>query len=303
MASFEKALADAVVIDFKKQIFMAKADKIEKELNKADIDILSIKINLLPEKARLCLLGKYFFKLNPKVLSDVYEIDNAAGYTSYYLDLLSDILGLSSGAQIASKSMEKACAKAIENSYISKEENSSFTIVYLRHRKIRRIARIVAIAALLAALMAATAIGVNSEFKDYVVNWFADRHTEYTDFKAESEYTGTESTLQSIKVNYVPEGYELYKTVSIPCEKVFLYTTANSDHMLIISLTINGHRTGIDTEDAKMERVKTSKYYGWFFVKDTDSNFVYESNGFTVFIHGPINQQEIFKIADLIEYP
>ena len=297
MASFEKALADAVVIDFKKQISMAKADKIEKELNRTDIYILSIKINLLPEKARLCLLGKYFFKLNPKVLSDVYGIDNAAGYTSYYLDLLSDILGLSSGAQIASKSMEKACAKAIENSYISKEENSSFTIVYLRHRKIRRIARIVAIAALLAALMAATAIGVNSEFKDYVVNWFADRYPEYTDFKATTNIDVSPEQLAKIHPTYLPKGFTPLDKAVLDTMSAYTYSNGG-EYVVAVSITKDGVSQGVDTENADMERVTLGKYYGWLLKKNGNLTFIYECNGVTIAIFGPIDEKEVQKIAE-----
>lgn len=243
----------------------------------------------LPQSGQEILLGTYAFDFTAENIEILYSISKVNLRRIFFENILSARIGLCTNECISQSSMHKACKKAMKA--IANEDNykNKGTIV------IRTFAKAVAAIIVIGILSFSTAMAVNADFRETVSKWFIETFTEYSIFRFNGNDT-TSSDLHDYKITYIPSGFTY-----LDCEELdgMIFYTYEDDDEDYISIDIQPPDVNnfVDTEDTTMELFDFNGVEARYYHKDDYSLIVTTIDEYALFISGPMDKDEIMKIA------
>lgn len=136
-------------------------------------------------------------------------------------------------------------------------------------------------------------VGANAYAQNRIFKWIVNTFDEYTSLNIAEEDTFNKDAV-SIKIGYVPEGFELKKkTLS---RGVDTYYYKNENKQLIIKFLYDSINTGLNTENAVQEEFELDDIKVITWKKEMKNYFVFSKDGIGCQIYGDITKDEFIKI-------
>ena len=287
-------------------------------LSKDQIEVLAKKINYMPAKYNNLLIYRYCFNNNFPELNDFFQINNSELVILYINKMLSNFMALNN-FWIDDKSMKEACQLALKNSMkeyddieISEElNNSNVDINYLKSNKFKKknknvfilISKSAAVFILVCFLGFSSIVVVNAEVREKLVSWIVEVFPKYSSFKSKSEEKDNNKVdLKSLKINYVPSGFELIDTMDIRTILVYNYSSNNGQE-LTVSFSISNNKSYHDTEGSEIEEFIFKDQPAFLWKTDTGIHLIWHQDGMDCNISASlsISKDEVIKIAENIK--
>lgn len=149
-----------------------------------------------------------------------------------------------------------------------------------RHKKKTRVMRNLGIAACFTVCVTATAFAAFPELKINAMNLLLTITDEHADFQV-SEDKGQayqnaepEDTIYDFTVNWIPDGFSLKSTESIPnCLLEYEYTSQDGKSVTISKMDVEGGTLSVDTEDANTKYVNINGNNALFIDKMVEDGY------------------------------
>lgn len=286
-------------------------------LSTEQISELAIKIELLPLEYRNILFFRYCFNNTPSKTEKILEIENVIGKLRYIQKMLSAFMGLKN-SWIDDRSMEKACQIALKEN-MRDYDNTLITYKPKYSKKVRRklkdikikqspngiimlVAKRVAIFILVCILSFSTVLAVNAEAREKVFKWIVEVFPKFSIFIPQDiDEDGSSIELTSIKINYIPKGFELADIHKGHNMLIYNYLADNNQKLTIKFFNSFGEgKSYYDTEDIEIDEVIIKKSQAYIWQTDQITYLIWYQDGIECHISGTLNQDEIFKIAEKI---
>lgn len=256
----------------------------------------------LPVDRQNLIIFKHCYNHTFDELEDLLDIDNAKGEYINILMMLSESLDIKD-ALISEHSMSEACQKAAqiinertvddfdsfiaENSdeFTKKNRSQVFVSSYSLGKK----------AACIALIGFGVLAGVNAYANGKIFNWVASTFEKHSEFTI-SEENITDKDTVDIKIGYIPKGFELKNNTISKSADYYYYE--NEDRILLITFLYDTVKTGLNTENAKIEKFELDGGEATTWKKDNISYFVLSKEGVGCQILGNIDKDEFMKIYE-----
>lgn len=286
-------------------------------LSQEDLEHLVDLINILPVDLQTIILEKHYYKNPPSNLEKVFDIENPKEKYSWALKLLSQSLGLE-GHLIKDSDLDLACLMLI-NTYTdklyripkvsfdpSKAFKKNMQDLGLKIQGPRRqVLKKVAVIFLVLAGSISLFFSINTGARSKVYDWIIKDFGTYSTFSfVQLEETDEEILgLDDLKISYKTKNFKLIKTKEAKAYKKFIYghkknpkTTYEIRFKKLAGPDdISAYKTGYgDIEDLY---IGNHKGYYWH---NKINYLLWQQNGLEILISGPINKDELMKIADSI---
>ena len=277
----------------------------ERELSDEEVNALSMQILSLSDTGRELFYGKYCFLMSDEAMHVMFGTTYPTGRLRYYKAIISSPYNLLDGEVISERSFKKAAGIALDMDMemIEKEADAQKIVSLPRgaRRVILKISKGVAAAIVLFAVGFTTAMTVNAEFREKVVNWFVETFAEFSIFNTTSEKEITIEDLRTYHPTYIPERYQYIDTVESSAGITYTYADEEGN-ILYIDFSFSKIDVGINTE--KME-IRKLDYRGedayMMFDGENRGTFAFVLEGTPVYIGGMMEENEAMAIADGIE--
>ena len=284
-------------------------------LSDKEIEKLAIKIDLLPSEYSSILLLKYCFNSTPSETDKILEIKDSVAKLRYIKEMLSNIIGLN-GSWIDDKSLERACqialmeytkdynnTKILQIPSYTKEfrlKLKSIKVEEGRNRIFKLLAKRAAIFILVALLSFSILLVVKAEAREKVFDWIIETFPQFSIFTSQNKYEKSPLELTSLKINYIPPGFELVDS-NIGREKlIYNYSTKNDQNLTILFSLSKESKTYYDTESSEIEEF-TFKGFGAYIWQTSEITYlIWYQDGLECHISGNLDKNEILKIAENI---
>lgn len=283
-------------------------------LSVSQIDQLARKISLLPSDYRNILFFRYYFNNSPSETNKMLGTENSIGKLRYVQKILSTFMGLED-SWIDEDSMEKACEiafkedkKEYENVEILHKPNYSKAFrLKLKDIKIKQnsnnmfmlIAKRVAIFILVSILSFSAVLAVNAEARENVFAWVVETFPKFSIFTSKiGDADNKPVDLTSIKVNYIPDGFELEDIHEGHKMIIYNYSAKNDQKFTVKLFDPSGEgKSYYDTENSEIEEIifKGSQAFTW--QTDKITYLIWNQDGIECHISGNLNKDEILKIG------
>lgn len=283
-------------------------------LSVSQIDQLARKISLLPSDYRNILLFRYYYKSSPSETNKMLEIENSMGKLRYVQKMLSTFMGFED-SWIDDDSMERACeialienTKEYENIEILHKPNYSRAFrLKLKDIKIKQnpnnmfilITKRVAIFILVSILSFSAVLAVNAEARENVFGWVVETFPKFSIFTPGIADEDNKSVdLASLKINYIPEGFELVDIHEGRKMLIYNYLAENDKELTIKLIDPSGSgKSYYDTENSEIEEIvfKGSQAFTW--QTDKITYLIWNQDGIECHISGNLSKDEILKIG------
>lgn len=321
MNSFDENLQKSLQIYYKEEIKKISKDIKKypsKNLSLEEEKILVEKILLLPIEKQTLFLSKYIYKESPEEVERIFYIKDPKESLDYTIYLLSKILGLENYI-ISDESLESACRQLVkvqtkEIESMKNVEKPNYSKAFKENMKklgiktettFVNILKKVAVFFLIVSTSLTLFFSINVEAREKFFDWIIEDHGDFSIFTPENiENRDIEKLkIDDLKINYIPEGYELVDIQKGKINKVSKYINKNNENFLFfvrfsdLEIQSNGH--SLDTEDAILEEIKINEHDGYIWTHDINY-LLWQQNGIECFISGNINREEIIKIAENI---
>lgn len=281
------------------------------------IDQLARKISLLPSEYRNILFFRYCFNSTPSETNKMLGTENSISKLRYVQKMLSGFMELE-GSWIDEKSMTKACEIALaedtkdyDNTIILHKSNYSkdfrlklkdISIKQKPNNMLRLIFKRVAIFILVSILSFSTILVVNAEARENVLGWMIETFPKFSIFTPQVVDENKKSVdLTSLKIKYIPMGFELSDIHEGRKMLIYNYSTENDQELTIKLFYPSGEgKSYYDTENSEVEEIifKGSQAYTW--QTDKMAYLIWNQDGVECHISGDLNKDEILKIAENI---
>lgn len=292
--------------------------KIEyQSLSAEEIGQLSRKIDILPSEYRNILFFRYCFNNTPSETDKILDIEDSIGKLRYIQKMLSRIMELEN-AWIDENSMTEACRLALaeytkDYNEVKMMYNPNYSINFkrkLKGIKIKQnlnsiamsVAKRVAVFILVCFLSLSAVLTVNAEAREKVFDWVVQRFPKFSIFIPQGMDEVDDSTeLTSLKINYIPTGFELENTHEGRSMLIYDYWTEDNQNLTIKLVTLSSEgRSYYDTEGIEIEEIifKDSKGYIW--EADGIAYLIWYQDGVECHIVGNLSREEISKIGESI---
>ena len=288
-----------------------------KSLSIPQIDQLARKISLLPSEYRNILFFRYCFNSTPSETNKMLGTESSISKLRYVEKMLSGFMKLE-GCWIDENSMEKACEIALvedtkdyDNTIILHKPNYSkdfrlklkdISIKQKPNNMLKLIFKRVAIFILVSILSFTTILAVNAEARENVLGWIIETFPKFSIFAPQVVDADKKSVdLTSLKINYIPMGFELSDIHEGRKMLIYNYSTENNQELTIKLFDPSGQgKSYYDTENSEVEEIifKGSQAYTWQTEKMT--YLIWNQDGVECHISGDLNKNEILKIAENI---
>ena len=285
-------------------------------LSEEQIDILAVKINLLPIEYQNILFFRYCFGNKYNEIDNLLGIENTKEKLLYIQDSLSRIMK-SENLWIDDNSLKKSCKLAL------KESMKDYNNVEILHRptysksfrkKLKGIKIIqnpnrifaviwkkVAVLVLVCFLSFSTVLVVNADVREKFFGWVVETFPKFSIFTPESiEEDNSSDDSVSFKINYVPEGFQLQDVQVFRNMSVYKYSNDNDELIIHFYSSERKGKSYYDTENVEVEEFvfKDSPALTW--QTDKMTYLIWYQDDVECHIYGSINKEEIFKIAENI---
>lgn len=256
-------------------------------------DFLAELVLALPEKIQFVLYSKYVFNFSAPDTEIIYEITNAKGIAIYWVKSLSKTLGLSDGEIISTECLESALTKALDLS-----TNTPILKIHSKNKPnklIRLICRQVAAALLIVVIGLGSAMVVNAEFRELVINFIIETFERYTSFEIASENDAS-IDFDNVSLGYIPDGFVLTDTTSDLDFTLITYSNTSNDISIRINISTS-QRALLNTENSIIEEIYIDSLpaYKWSNNNINYLAFSIDEKFFT--IYGEISFDDIQNIA------
>ncbi len=246
------------------------------------------------------LIFKNYYNHSFAEIEDITGIENAKGEYFNILGVLSERLNIDN-AMMSESSMKKVCQRVAEkiNEEIMKDfeqfneelkpvsnnrKRTKFTSVFSS-----KVASIVLIFLVSSALL----VGANAYAQGKIFKWIVKTFDEYTSFNITKEDIVNKEDV-SIKIGYIPEGFELKKKTLSSSTDIYYYK--NKNKRLIINFLYDNVNTGLNTEDVVQEEFELDGIKVITWEKENKHYFVLNIKGIACQIYGDISKEEFIKI-------
>ena len=288
-----------------------------RSLSTEQINELAIKIELLPLEYRNILFFRYCFNNTSFETEKILETENSISKLRYVQKMLSSFMGLKD-SWIDDRSMEKACQIALKEN-MRDYDNTLITYKPKYSKNVRRklkdikikqspnsiimlVAKRVAIFILVCILSFSTVLAVNAEAREKVFKWIVGVFPKFSIFIPQDiDEDGSSIELTSIKINYIPKGFELADIHKGHNMLIYNYLADNNQKLTIKFFNSFGEgKSYYDTEDIEIDEVIIKKSQAYIWQTDQITYLIWYQDGIECHISGTLNQDEIFKIAEKI---
>lgn len=313
-------LGQALDLTFQEQIESSlKEEKslYENNLSLKDLERLVDLIKILPVDLQTILLEKHYFKNPPSNLEKIFAMENPREKYSWTLDLLSQILGLDDHL-INDQDLDLACLMLM-NTYTDKIyriPETSFDPSKAFRKKIqdlgikvqgprRQVLKKVAVIFLVLAGSISLFFSINTAARSKVYDWIIKDFGTYSTFTfVQLEETDEEILdLDDLKIFYKPRPFKLIKTKEAKAYKKFIYGHEKNPKTifevrfkkLVGPDDISAYKTGY----GDIEELYIGDHKGYYWHNEINY-LLWQQNGLEILISGPINKDEMIKIAENI---
>lgn len=286
-------------------------------LSQEDLENLVDLIKILPVDLQTILLEKHYFKNPPSSLEKVFNIENPREKYSWTLDLLSQSLGLK-GHLIKDSDLDLACLMLINTytdrvyripkvsfdpskAFIKKIQDLGLKIQGPRRQILKKVAVIFLVLAGSISLF----FSINTAARSKVYDWIIKDFGTYSTFSfVQLEETDEEILgLDDLKISYKTKNFKLIKTKEAKAYKKFIYgheknpkTTYEIRFKKLAGPDdISAYKTGY----GDIEEIYIGNHKGYYW-HNKINYLLWQQNGLEILISGPINKDELMKIADSI---
>ena len=277
----------------------------ERELSDEEVNALSRQILSLSDTGRELFYGRYCFLMSDEAMHVMFGTAFPAGRLRYYKAILSSSHNLPDGEVISERAFKKAAGIALDMDMelTEKEANGQKIISLPRGARsvILKISKGVAAAIVIFAVGLTTAMTVNAEFREKVVNWFIETFAEFSIFNTTSEKEITIEDLRAYHPTYIPERYQHIDTVESPVGITYTYADEQG-YILYIDISFPNIDAGINTENMEIRKLEYRGEEAYMmFDSENGGTFAFVLDGTPVYIGGMMNENEAMAIADGIE--
>ncbi|MDO5027844.1 MAG: DUF4367 domain-containing protein [Bacillota bacterium] len=293
---------------------------IEKDLKSDQVPDLAQEIQGLDFKTRLVLMDRYIYKTGPAALKSIFDIGSPGDDLLYVKAILAKKMGLEEGYLIGDQSLEAACLidfnreKAQIDQILAstkaekpsrKFQKKMKTLGLNPYRTMEKVLKRVAVFFLVFASIFGVFMATNSQAKDKLYSWIVEDFGLYSSFTAEKPVIDEETLkVDDLKINYIPEGYELVKTLKGEINIVYQYQNIDEDEDFFIvhfrKLLENSSASLFDTEDTELMEININGREVYFWQKKDISTVLWQQNSVECNVYGTISREEIIKIAENI---
>ncbi len=247
----------------------------------------------LPEKIQFVLYSKYVFYFSAPDTEIIYGITNVKGLAIYWVKSLSKTLGLSDDEIISTECLESALTKALDLS-----TNTPILKIHSKNKPnklIKLICRQVAAALLIVVIGLGSAMVVNAEFRELVINFIVETFERYTSFEIASENDAS-IDFDNVSLGYIPDGFVLTDTTSDLDFTLITYSNTSNDISIKINISTS-QRALLNTENSIIEEIYIDSLpaYKWSNNNINYLAFSIDEKFFT--IYGEISFDDIQNIA------
>lgn len=313
-------LGKALDLTFQNQINLSlKEEKsiCENNLNLKDLEKLIDLIKILPADLQTILLEKHYFKNPPSSLERIFAIENPREKYAWTLDLLSQSLDLDDHL-ISDQDLNLACLMLM-NTYkdkVYKIPTTSFDPSKAFRKKMqnlglkiqgsrRQVLKKVAVIFLVLAGSISLFFSINTAARSKVYDWIIKDFGTHSTFsfvqldETDEEILG----LDDLKISYKTKNFKLIKTKEAKAYKKFVYgheknpkTTYEIRFKKLAGPDdISAYKTGY----GHIEELYINDHKGYYWHHEINY-LLWQQNGLEILISGPINKDELLKIAENI---
>ncbi|MBQ6734365.1 MAG: hypothetical protein IJR00_05590 [Lachnospiraceae bacterium] len=277
----------------------------QRELSDEGICVLCQQILALSDTGKELFYGRYCYQMSNDAMQTVFGTSFPAGRLQYYKSLLSSAHNLKEGERISERSYQKASEMALDQDMerTEKEANRQKMLVFPAGTKkiIRVLAKGIVAAMVILTVGFTTAITVNAEFRERVINWFIETFTEYSKVQTSSDQDITIEDLRSYYPAHIPERYTHTETVILDIEIAYYYEDPEGN-TLYIRFSIPGTEVGINTENMEIKALEFRGEEAFMAFDDENrGTFAFVVDGIPIFIGGQMSEEEAMAIANGIE--
>ena len=284
-------------------------------LSTGQIEQLARKIALLPSEYRNILFFHYCFNSNPNETDKMLETENTINKLPYIQKMLSSLMGLEDlwidegSMKKASQIVLKEMTKDYENLKVqgrpdySKEFRRKLKTITIKGNPnsiFMQMAKRVAVFILVCILSISAVLVVSVEAREKMLGWIIQVYPRFSIFTLQNTNDDNDLVkLSDLKINYVPQGFELVDTHEGRTMLIYNYISEKNEELTIKFLDPSGEgKSYYDTESAKVKEIKfkDAKAYTW--ETDALTCFIWYQDGVECHISGNLNQDKIIKVAD-----
>lgn len=285
-------------------------------LSDQQIGLLAKKINLLPQEYRNILFFRYSFNSSPSQTDSILETENSKAKLRYAQKMLSSFMHLEN-SWIDNDSMGKACQIALRE---ATKDYDNVEVLYkpnysrdfrrkLKDIKVEQninriamlIAKRVAIFLLVALLSFSTVMAVNAQAREKVFGWIIETFPKFSIFTSQNIDGNIDLVeLSSLKINYIPAGFDLVDTNIGRKMLIYNYSDKNNDKLTIFFAQSGDGKSYLDTENAEIKEFTFKGYGAYIWQTDEITYLLWYQDGVECRISGNLSKDEIIKIAENI---
>ena len=285
-------------------------------LSDEQVGILAKKIGLLPTEHQNILFLRYCYNHNSSEIDKLLEIESSEGSLLYVHKMLSALMGLGD-LWIDNKSIKEACNLALmedmkdyDTMEILQEPNYSNTfrkklkgikIKQSATRVFRTIVKKAAVFILICLLSFSAVLTVSAETRERFFGWIVETFPKFSIFTPQTiDETENSVELTSLKINYIPAGFELVETNITRKMLIYNYSTKDNLELTLIFSSSDKARFYSDTEGAEIEELifKESPAYIWQI--DEITYLIWYQDGIQCHISANLSKDEVIKVAENI---
>ncbi len=264
--------------------------------NEQEEKLLDTILNMSIDRQNL-IIFKNYYNHSFEEIEDILDIQNAKGEYLNLVGVLSGILDLDN-EMISDNTMKKI--STISARKINKETNKEFERDLKRRDNVRKILKFSSVLSNKAAVIFisfligfSVLVGANAYAEGRIFEWIVKTFEEYTSFNiAEENIVNKEDV--SIKIGYIPEGFELKKKTLSNSSDIYYYK--NKNKLLIINFLYDNVNTGLNTENVVQKEFELDDMKVITWEKENINYFVLNIKGVGCLIYGNISREEFIKI-------
>lgn len=179
----------------------------------------------------------------------------------------------------------------------AKKYNMPIPVIYLR-----RIAAVFLVVISLSFGLLSTNANVRAAIADTVVTWY-EKYIQINFSKDTNESNVIDATVESLKIEYVPNGFALSSTTEESDSREYIYTKENGDYMIIGIYSSDTTDITADIEQMEYEIITINEIDAYVsYNEEEQSGIIAMGNDkYTIWISACLEKSEIIKVAENIK--
>ncbi|MDO5716965.1 MAG: DUF4367 domain-containing protein [Tissierellia bacterium] len=305
---------------FKKLLDTLKQENMERlaeridsfiELGDSQIETLAKRMVYLPWKYEHILYLRYGFSHSWEEIRQITALEDPEKELLFAEYVLATSLGLE-GKSIAPQSMEKAVKKALQMEELQIEpipnRNKKKILPFPSFAPLSKVACFV----IVLGVMMTGILNEGSFGKRGLISWIIERKETYSDFDfseawekrmRSGDYEYEILRPDQLEATYIPDGYELYKTIDNNSNFIVVYEYKNIKNQIIgiHFVRIKGTSSALDTRGADVETFEMYGEEAYRWVKKNKGYIMWIQDGVMCHVYGEASMEELMKMAESVQ--